>query len=221
MTQPLITLDGPSGSGKSTLAHALAATLGWYVLDTGTLYRALAWVALERGLGDSSAEVLGAVPGLSLRPERVGHSLIHIEGLDDRSLLQRPEVSERASRVSALPELRAALLDLQRSVRELAPVVAEGRDCGTVVFPDAALKAFVTADLDARARRRSVQLGEAATNVASTQRALDARDARDRGRSIAPLARADDAMLIDTTHASVEDCVAKLVDAARTRGLLL
>ncbi len=213
---PVVTLDGTSGSGKSTLAQRISAALGWSVLDTGTLYRALAWGALNAGVEDlaSSTDVLAAMPATHFQPNARGASILVIEGLADRAVLTRDAVSDAASRVAALPEVRKALLALQRDAALAGPIVAEGRDCGTVIFPHALVKFFVSADLEARGLRRAAQLGTEAPEAAER---LAQRDARDESRASAPLERPKDAIDIDTTSTTVDACTAFAVAKIRER----
>lgn len=205
----LIVIDGPAGAGKTTIARRLARHLGLPLLDTGAIYRCVAWTARRRGVAwdddDALATLATELPirfgGLPPPGEADAAQRVWL-GEDDVTLaIRTPEISDGASRVSALPGVRAALLALQRALGA-SGCVAEGRDMGTVVFPDAPHKFFVTADLRERAARRRADLTvtgeEPALSVVRAE--LHSRDARDSGRATAPLARADDAVLIDTTR---------------------
>jgi cytidylate kinase len=204
----VIAIDGPAGAGKSSVARALAARLGFRYLDTGAMYRSVALAALERG-----AEPAAIAPGLAIEPgERV-----LLDGRDVTGAIRTPEVSAAASRAAADPAVRAVLVAEQRRLLASGDWVAEGRDIGTVVAPDAELKLLVTAEPAERARRRAAELGgEEATVLAE----LRVRDARDSGREASPLVAAADAVTLDTTALSVEQVVeriAGLVAAARER----
>jgi CMP/dCMP kinase len=215
----VVTIDGPAGAGKSTAARQLAAHLGYGFLDTGAIYRSVALVARQRGVGWTDGPALGALAaGLDLRFEEGGR--VVVDGADVSGVIRTPEISEGASRVSALPEVRAALLELQRSVARHGRVVAEGRDTGTVVFPDAAAKFFLTATPPERARRRSKELAATGkpADEAQVLRDLELRDQRDSTRSVSPLRKADDAVEIDTSALTVVEVVARMADVVRARG---
>ncbi|MES2124639.1 MAG: (d)CMP kinase [Gemmatimonadota bacterium] len=218
----VVAIDGPSASGKSTTAALVASRLGLIHVDTGALYRALAWVALEEGTEEPGQVLRGAARvGLSLDP--VGGALIVRAG--GRSLeeaLRTPEVSSGASRVAGHPELRDWVNSHLRSGVEAAGGgVLDGRDIGTVVFPDARLKVFLTATPAARALRRLKQGGAAIDpeRLAAETAALAERDRRDEQRAVAPLRRAEDAVLVDTTALSLAEQVERIVALARERGL--
>lgn len=217
---PVICVDGPGGSGKSTLAAHLAEALGWHRLDSGALYRVVAAVALERGMSLADREALaGLAARLDIRFDGA-EAAVHGEtpGLDIRS----DPVSAAASTVAAYPELRDAILARQRAARRLPGLVADGRDMGTVVFPDAPLKIYLDATPEIRANRRNKQLRNKGLNVSF--RALLAgireRDARDRERAAAPLRPAGDAIVIDSTAMSLEEVVRQALALVRERGLV-
>ena len=204
---PVITVDGPTASGKGTVASALSERLGYHVLDSGVLYRATALAAIRNGIGADDASGLAALAeALDLGFEA---GAIRLGGTDVTALLRDEHVGALASRISALPAVRQALLRLQYSFRRLPGLVADGRDMGTVVFPDADLKIYLTASAEARAVRRHQQLD--ATGVSTTLEGLLAglreRDARDQNRAIAPLKPAADAVLLDNSALSIESTV--------------
>ncbi|MDR2935464.1 MAG: (d)CMP kinase [Candidatus Adiutrix sp.] len=217
----VITIDGPAGAGKSTLARALARRLVWSYLDTGALYRALALACLDKGLdpGDqAAAEALAARLKLTVRPTPEG-TVILVDGEDVTDRLRSPEVSRAASVVSAWPGVRAALLGLQRALGEQGRVVAEGRDMGTVVFPSAGLKFFLSASPEARARRRHLELLEqgVAGSRESVLADIMARDEADSTRAVAPLKPPPDAVAIDSTNIDVEAVLNVMIKAFRNR----
>jgi len=200
----VIAIDGPAGSGKSTVARALAEALGFRYLNSGAMYRALALSLLERP-GDAAerARELDVELGDDVR----------LDGRDVTEAIRSPEVSEAASRIATVPEVRSALVDGQRAALAGGDWVAEGRDIGTVVTPDAAVKVFLTATPEERARRRAADLGAADWRVVLRDQTL--RDAQDREREHSPLRPAEDAVEIDTTGRSVDDVVAEIAKLAR------
>ncbi len=197
----LIAIDGPAGAGKSTVARAVAAALRFTYLDTGAMYRAIALADL-RGAADPLTCAIELGPPVTL------------DGEDVDAAIRAPEVSERASRVAARPEVRAALVALQRALIAAGDYVAEGRDIGTVVAPDAELKIFLTASPQERARRRAEQTGADPAVVLAEQ---NARDARDETREHSPLEAASDAVAVDTTGLGIDEVVARIVELARLR----
>jgi 3-phosphoshikimate 1-carboxyvinyltransferase len=204
---PVITVDGPTASGKGTLASLLAQSLGYHHLDSGALYRATAWRALEAGTPSDDETALAAVAaGLDLT-FRGGRILLGSQDVTDGLRLE--EVGALASRISAYPGVRAALHDLQLSFRRAPGLVADGRDMGTVIFPDASLKVFLVANAETRAERRHKQLISKgiASKINSLRSALEARDARDQSRIASPLKPAADAMLLDNSALSIDDSV--------------
>jgi cytidylate kinase len=208
---PVIAIDGPSASGKGTVAHKVAAALGFHFLDSGALYRLVALAALDRGadLADLS-QVAGIARGLDVRFEG---GRIQLDGREVTDAIRDRTVSAAASRVAALAPVRQALLERQRGFRRPPGLVADGRDMGSVVFPDAVLKIFLTADAEERARRRYKQLmekGLSASMSALLQEIRD-RDARDSGRAAAPLQKVADAVELDTTGMSVDEAVARVL----------
>jgi cytidylate kinase len=223
---PVITIDGPGGSGKGTLAGMLAARLGWHLLDSGALYRLLALAAHNHGADLTNEEMLtGLAAHLDVQfiaAEGDQEQRTVLEGEDVSRAIRTETIGAGASRVAALPAVRQALLARQQAFREMPGLVADGRDMGTVVFPDAQLKIFLTASPEIRAERRYRQLlekGETAS-LAGLLDEINARDERDMNRSIAPLRPAEDAILIDSSHMSIENVLETVQAEARKRNLL-
>ncbi|WP_420454180.1 (d)CMP kinase [Rubrivirga sp.] len=220
----IVAIDGPAGSGKSTTARRVADRLGWLYLDTGAMYRAVGLAFRERGLPVTDQAAVDLVPALDVRldPGPAG-TRVALDGADVTDRIRTAEAAADASRVSALAPVRAAMVALQRRVASGyqaahadGGVVVEGRDIGTVVFPDADVKFFLVADLDARARRRLADGPDAAPAALETVRAdLAARDLRDESRAIAPLRAAADAVTLDTTALTIDQQVEHVLDAVR------
>lgn len=224
MTSPAIAIDGPVASGKSSVGARVAAALGWPFIDTGTTYRALTWLALQRGIDPSDADALARLAAnaqMEVLPPSApgGTQRVLVDGLDATPHLREPEVERQVSVVSAVPEVRARMVDLQRWLAERGPVVMAGRDIGTVVLPDAPLKVYLDAAAETRAARRLAELkrkgivrpyGEV---LAETR----ARDALDSGRATAPLRPADDAIVIATDALSEDEVVARILALAEER----
>jgi cytidylate kinase len=212
---PVIAIDGPAASGKGTIAQGVARALGYRYLDSGALYRLVALRALSAHIPlDNEPELARAAQGLNLIFES---ERLVLDGTDVTRAIRTTEVDAAASRVAALPQVRQALLVRQRAFRRPPGLVAEGRDMGTVVFPDAALKVYVTATAEERAQRRYKQLIEKG-NSARIQSLLDdlrERDARDASRAAAPLRPASEAVVLDTTGQSVEESVAFVLERYR------
>ena len=219
----IVTIDGPAGAGKSTAARLLAARLGYALLDTGAIYRSMALRARERGVSwDDGPGVAALADGIDIGFRMEGTvNRVTLNGQDVTAAIRTPEMSDGASRVSALPEVRAALLGLQRRIGAAGGVVVEGRDIGTVVFPDAEAKFFLVANADERARRRVAELAAAGKPVDAEQTKAEilARDARDSTRATAPLRKADDAIEVDSSTLDPDAVVARMAEvvAARSR----
>ena len=212
---PVITVDGPGGSGKGTITTRLADYLGWHFLDSGALYRLTALAVMKRRLPLDDAKALGEVAGnLDIRFETRGGDVISwLEGEDVSDRLRQEDTGVMASRVAAIPEVRAALTLRQRRFRQAPGLVADGRDMGTVIFPDAKLKIFLTASAEIRAERRYKQLKEKGESVNLTRlfKEIKARDLRDQSRSVAPLRPAEDAVIIDSTDLSIDEVFERIV----------
>jgi len=208
MSVPVITIDGPGGSGKGTIAMRLAQNLGWNFLDSGALYRVVAVAAMERAIEADNEQALGELAGnLDVSFSFTGDEVvILLDGNRITGKLRSEEAGVFASKIAAVPAVRAALVQRQRAFRKLPGLVADGRDMGTVIFPDAKLKIFLTASVQARADRRYKQLKEKgeSVNLSRLFRDIEKRDKRDMSRSISPLTPAEDALLIDSTDMSIE-----------------
>jgi cytidylate kinase len=211
---PVITVDGPSGSGKGTVAMRLAQDLGWHFLDSGALYRLVAVAAMDRGIAPEDEAALGSVAaGLDVSFGLSGDGMvILLDGNYITGRLRSEDVSAFASRISALSAVRQALVGRQRAFRKPPGLVADGRDMGTVIFPDAVLKVFLTASVDARAQRRYKQLKEKgeSVNLSRLFREIEKRDERDSSRALSPLKPAADAHVIDSTELSINEVVSQV-----------
>ncbi len=207
----MIAIDGPSASGKGTVAQAVAQALGWHYLDSGALYRLVALAALRARVDWTDARRLAGVASALDARFTSGDAWLGAERVTDA--IRTEACSAAASQVAGVPEVRAALLARQRSFRQPPGLAAEGRDMGSVVFPDAGLKVFLTATVEARAERRYKQLIEKGipANIQTLLRDLRERDARDAERPVAPLRQLPDAHLLDTTAMSVDEAVAKVL----------
>ena len=222
MTIPVIAIDGPSGVGKGTVARALARRLGWHFLDSGSLYRILALAAQKAGIPDSDEPAVAALaPKVNIKFELQDNDneRIIVDGEELSARVRAETTGQLASVIAVYPKVRAALLERQRAFRKAPGLVADGRDMGTVVFPDAGLKIFLDASADERARRRLNQLRKAGieANIAALREEIRERDVRDRSRSVSPLKPADDAVTIDTTELSVERVLARVEQLIEAR----
>jgi len=223
MSAPVIAIDGPSGVGKGTVARAVARRLGWQFLDSGSLYRILALAAQKAGIaGTDAAAVAALAPRLNIKFDLQNdeNERIIVDGEELSARVRAETTGALASVIAVHPQVRAALLERQRAFRQPPGLVADGRDMGTVVFPDAGLKIFLDASADERARRRLNQLRKAgiAARIAALREEIRERDVRDRNRSVSPLKPADDAVTIDTTELSVESVLARVGQLIEARG---
>ena len=206
---PVLTIDGPSGSGKGTVAQLMAKDLGWHYLDSGALYRVLAQASIKHGveLGDESSISTLAKNLDVVFLVKNGELEVLLEGLNVTTLIRSEQAGNAASKVAALPLVRSALLERQRDFRQLPGLVTDGRDMGTVVFPDASYKIFLNASAEVRAQRRHKQLKEKGieSNIPDLIDKISERDERDRKRTVAPLRPATDAIQLDSTSLGIEN----------------
>lgn len=224
-TAPVITLDGPSGSGKGTLSRLLAQQLGWAYLDSGALYRILALAALQQQCpltaGPALAQLAADLPVRFVLGTTEAEDQVYLGHQPVQTELRSERCAQAASQLAVLPEVRAALLAWQRRLRQPPGLVADGRDMGTVVFPDAPVKFFLTAGLAARAQRRYKQLKAKGldVNLKDIETTLAERDARDAARVHAPLLPAVDANLIDSTALTIDQVLERILDIVRAAGI--
>lgn len=214
---PVIAVDGPSGSGKGTLAGAIAARLGWHLLDSGALYRIVGWAAHERGIDFAAQSTLAELAAqLNIEFTREG---IFVDGDAVDVAIRSEGAGLAASRVAAHPGVRKALNDVQLKRRQLPGLVADGRDMGTVVFPDAALKIFLVASAQERAKRRQIQLEQRGVPAEYTQLlvAIQSRDERDRTRAVSPLVPAADAVVMDSTNLTINEVIEQAMELVESR----
>lgn len=228
-TIPVITIDGPSGVGKGTVAHRLATQLGWHILDSGVVYRALALCSTKHRMSLEASHALAKLGSL-MDLQFEGNDLeelprVMLEGEDVTDSVRLEETGQLASQISVYPEVREALLERQRAFRMMPGLVTDGRDMGTVVFPDASLKVFLTATPEVRAKRRYKQLNEKgmSVNLSHLTQEIAARDERDSQRAISPLIPASDAIMIDTTLLTSDQVFELVLDQVRKHipGVLL
>lgn len=220
---PVITIDGPSGSGKGTISQLLAHELQWHLLDSGALYRVLALAAVQHSIALDNAlalEKLAMHIDVQFLTESLGQSArVILEGNDVTDTIRTSENGSRASAVASIPAVRTALFERQRAFREVPGLVADGRDMGSVIFPDAFFKVFLEASSEARAQRRFVQLQQKDISVSldAVLAELVDRDKRDTERSVAPLKPAADAWLLDTTSLSIEQAFSRIMHEVKKR----
>jgi len=224
LTAVVVAIDGPSGSGKGTVCRRLAQWSGWHLLDSGALYRLVALSGAQHGLASNDvaghaalARDMNVVFGVG----PAGEERIELEGREVTALVRAEETGQGASRVAAWPEVRAALLERQRAFAKAPGLIADGRDMGTVIFPSAALKVFLTASAEERALRRYKQLKDkdSGVSLAALSREIAERDLRDSTRSVAPLRPASDAFVIDSTGVPVEQIVERVIELGRSRAV--
>jgi len=223
---PIVAIDGPAGAGKSTVARRLADALGYVLVDTGAMYRAVALAAKRAGIAWDDASSVGGLArsivarrGLSFDRDAEKGVRVWLDGEDVSDAIRAPDMGMGASTVSGHKDVRDALFDLQRQAGQGGGVVLEGRDIGTVVFPDAEVKFFLTARADVRARRRFDELTAkgAAVTLDETLADVRRRDEQDTTRAVAPLRQADDATLIDNSDISIDETVARMAERVRER----
>jgi cytidylate kinase len=216
----IIAIDGPSGAGKGTIARTISQHLGYRHVDTGAMYRAVAWKALHDGLPlDDEARIAALAERASLIVEG---GVVEIDGHDVTSAIRTPEMDKAASAVARLPKVRAALVARQRKLGEQGGVVMEGRDIGTVVFPNADLKIYLDASAEERARRRANDAAHSGAQAgqAAVAAAIEARDHSDKTRTASPLTVASDAVVIDTTDMPIRDVVARVMELVEKKSSL-
>lgn len=220
---PVVAIDGPVGSGKGTISRQLAEALGWHLLDSGMLYRLVAIAAMDAGidLADHDALTRLAQNLDCVFVHEGGESIPMLAGKDVSSRIRSEQVSKVASQVAAVPSVRQAIVGRQREFVKAPGLVADGRDMGTVIFPAAPLKIFLTANVEVRAQRRYKQLKEKgeSVNLSRLFREIEARDARDMTRQVAPLKPAEDAVRIDSTEYSIRQVLDMIMDLVKARGL--
>lgn len=212
----VIAIDGPAGAGKSTIAKALALDLGYIYIDTGAMYRAVAFEAIKQGVAFDDAENLTKIAGEVVIDMAVvdGANIITLDGVDVSAEIRNPEVGAAASPVSAVGGVREFLVAQQRRMANRGKVIMDGRDIGTVVLPDADCKIYLTADLDERAERRFLELQEKGldTTLETVKNDIETRDYRDSHREVSPLKQADDAVLLDSTGMNIDEVLVAAMD---------
>jgi cytidylate kinase len=214
---PVITIDGPSGSGKGTVGQMLASTLGWHFLDSGALYRITALAASDQAISlDDEAKIAELAKGLDIqfRPQENAPPIVRLNGNEVGERLRTETIAEIASRVAAMPLVRAALLEKQQAFAQMPGLVADGRDMGTNVFPDAKLKIYLIASPEIRAQRRYKQLMEKGFDVSLARllTEIQERDARDQGRAVSPLKPASDAHILDSSGLNAQEVMQQVLE---------
>lgn len=223
---PVVTIDGPGGSGKGTISFMLAQELGWHLLDSGALYRVLALAAERHGVSMGDEQALQVLAGhLDVQFKGSSESPVCeviLEGEKVSDLVRTEVCGANASLVAAFPAVRSALMARQRAFREAPGLIADGRDMGTVVFPDANLKIYLTASAEERANRRYNQLKEKGFDgsVRDLFQDIQARDERDSNRSVSPLKPAEDAVIVDSTSMGIEEVLGKIISEVKSRALI-
>lgn len=218
MKKLVVAIDGPAGAGKSTVAQLVAKELGYTYIDTGAMYRAVAWKVLQQGGEVTDERILAVVPDIDVDLSyEQGKTTVRVDGQDVTGEIRTPEVSHIVSKVAALGPVREKMVDLQRKMAERGGVLMDGRDIATNVLPNADVKIYLTASIEERAKRRYKELCDKGLSVklAEIQHDIAARDKADMEREISPLVQADDAVLLDTTGMSIPEVVQKIVGMCR------
>ena len=216
-----VAIDGPSGAGKSTVARAVAARMGYVYVDTGAMYRAIGLAVYRRGItGEDTAGIIASLPTVDISlAYQDGMQHVLLNGEDVSEAIRTPEIAQYASKVSAVPEVRRFLLDVQRDMAKNSNILMDGRDIGTVILPDAPVKIFLTASEKTRAERRYRELKEKGQQVTleGVLADIQARDRQDTTRAVAPLRQADDAVLLDTSALDLEQSIAAVLRIIREK----
>lgn len=218
MKKLVVAIDGPAGAGKSTVAQLAAKELGYTYIDTGAMYRAVAWKVLQQGGEVTDEKILAVIPDIDVDLSyENGKTTVHVDGQDVTGEIRTPEVSHIVSQVAALGPVREKMVDLQRKMAERGGVLMDGRDIATNVLPGADVKIYLTASIAERANRRYKELREKglAVNLADIERDIAARDKADMEREISPLVQAEDATLLDTTGMTIPEVVARIIGMCR------